>query len=281
MACVPCHKAKIKCSAKGSSYPCERCVKRSRAHLCMQHISRQGRRAEKSSFTPQFGLLVYIRNSLTFALQRRSFPLLSEVVSLADRFGIPMEKAFGGKQSIDLLLSVQPSSAFQSSRLHWRDFPVSLLKASGLSGIKDTPQLAEQLIFGWRVSKGQSSFFASPAFDRDVVKFTELQKAWEKSVIDIHSLYLSPAEVAKLNHKLVVLRNGCQAPNLVHAVRFQTTVHLVRKTQARDDLITLSSLLSSSPSHTVDIPVSNANAVLNLQIMNFDTEFILFQLYPI
>jgi len=175
-----------------------------------------------------YGIQFMIHSWIAIAFRRRSFSLLEKACSLANRAKMPMDKILCGKEGdqgdkgllpdstgsslvpnessqssqdtcnkMDFMLSVlltkKEHQKVSGSPLNWSELPKPLLEATGNSIITEAC-LSSRWIFIRENCKGIARFFASPAFERDVVTWEQIQKCWEDNEKEVLSLFVPGSE---------------------------------------------------------------------------------------
>jgi len=165
-----------------------------------------------------YGLQCQIREWISMALTRRSFALLSKASSLANRCGIHMDRIlcglvesspsspkdkkedthnndYCGKRMSYLLATLLEPRSQQSLPVNERfmlqpNLPPEFLSIVGCAHCPSfqPDQIGNLWIIIRQTYKGVTSFYCSPAFERNVLCWTHISQIYEDNLADINSL---------------------------------------------------------------------------------------------
>jgi len=162
-----------------------------------------------------YGLQCQIREWISMALTRRSFALLSKASSLANRCGIHMDRILCGlvessqkdkkedthnndhcgKRMSYLLATLLEPRSQQSLPVNERfmlqpNLPPEFLSIVGCAHCPSfqPDQIGNRWIIIRQTYKGVTSFYCSPAFERNVLCWTHISQIYEDNLADINSL---------------------------------------------------------------------------------------------
>ena len=290
MACVACHKSKVKCD---KIFPCSRCIRR--GIVCRPHVSQQGKtivQTKEGTDRPKkraavdstmvlehdlvnnsvgikapegtiyhYGLNHMARLWYSLAIRRRSFRLQEMACRLANQVGFSMDQILCGEglpedwkqhKQQDLSLHFLQSDVFRLAQeqdvghtpLTQAEIPAELFLAmrccapqqstgnvltSALSTLASmctpastpasVPQMASRWIWVRETKQGQSRFFTTEAFARDIVSSTVMQQTWIANQQEVKSLFMPFGNNFKLYsqaliHQISLNRSPHQAPHL-------------------------------------------------------------------
>lgn len=161
----------------------------------------------ETSDSQHYGLNHVIRHWVAIAFRRRSFNLLYRAASLAITKDISFDQILCGRafpgvkptikgaepETYDMSYIVnqlsQPKESMPMPRLMSLDeVPTRLVEEFNLKEMND------RWIVYRKIQKGDQSFFASPAFERDIVSCDNIRNAYWENEVEWSSLFLTPEE---------------------------------------------------------------------------------------
>eukprot|EP00546_Thalassionema_frauenfeldii_P021143 CAMPEP_0178897172 /NCGR_PEP_ID=MMETSP0786-20121207/1593_1 /TAXON_ID=186022 /ORGANISM="Thalassionema frauenfeldii, Strain CCMP 1798" /LENGTH=296 /DNA_ID=CAMNT_0020567681 /DNA_START=373 /DNA_END=1263 /DNA_ORIENTATION=+ len=177
----------------------------------------------KSKLGPDhYGLNFMIRSWVWFAFSRRSFFLLSKLSTLANAYGISMDQIFCGENSFSkeetgekremhslkgmILLPRSKHKVTGEAQMDLSTVPSELLKAVGMhhSNSRSCTQLYENRWILLRCTdKGNSSYYATAAFQRDIASWNSIKSTFEANEKEVKDLWLPPEENLKYAQALL------------------------------------------------------------------------------
>lgn len=201
-----------------------------------------------------FGLQSLIREWIAQALSRRSFDLLSRAADLADEFEIDMDMIFCG-----LTLGSDSSNQKTGGRMHWllpmlleprssqakpvdeRKMLIPNLPTSFLPLITPHPctsfkdlDVKNRWIMMQENHRGNTQFYCSPSFEKNVMSWAHMSKLYEDNLADIFSLIFAEGELNKmvkvLAHQVSLRHDQNTTPSSSHVP--MTKIRLLSRSES-------------------------------------------------
>ncbi|CAB9500011.1 expressed unknown protein [Seminavis robusta] len=153
---------------------------------------------ETSSLKFHYGMRYLIHSWTSFALARRSFPLLSRASRLAAKCEVPMDDIFCASRQdiIDPILyggtgsttqSVAAAPFQQNSTLQWNDLPTALLQVCGASSDRDRQN---RYMMVREAKNGHSRFLVSDCFQQEIASLWLMEQTWKANDKPVVTLFL-------------------------------------------------------------------------------------------
>lgn len=165
-----------------------------------------------------YGLHYVIRHWVSYAISRRSFSLLAKASGLAKKCGITMDEILSGENHFTeretgthremlflqrIMLTPARNQQTSGGPLSLAEVPTNLLQAINCCPDVPNHNPDNRWINIREMKEGTSRFYASHAFQRDIMSWSVMNETWNANEIEVKDLWTPAPERIKYAQALI------------------------------------------------------------------------------